>query len=217
MTCAPVSTQSKGTLVRTKPVTSALAAITAALMSLAATPVAAQAAAKPAPRDATYATVLSGRIPCPINPYYPELGCGRMRQGKLTLKPGNSPYATVEIKNIDSNWKRTSVRFVDVAGTRHKEAVVIISANAGGVGWPNYVLVYDGTGKLINIWDSGKATDSDPREGTSFSTARKNSVDVRVEGIQKRGEGACCGTGKNIYRLSKGTNGKPHWKLISRR
>lgn len=113
---------------RLKPVTAVLAAGTAALMPLAASPVSVQAAPTPAPRDATYATALSGRIPCPLNPYYPELGCGRMRQGKLTLKPGNSPYAKVEIKNIESNWKRTSVRFVDVAGSRHKEAVVIISA-----------------------------------------------------------------------------------------
>ena len=202
---------------RTKSITAILAGTSAALLSLATSPVAAQAAPKPAPRDATYATVLSGRIPCPLNSYYPELGCGHMRGGKLTLRPGNSPYTHIQIKDLESTWKRTSVRFVDVAGTSHKEAVVIISANAGGVSWPNYVMVYDGNGALLNVWDSGKATDSDPRESTSFSTTRKNSVDVRVDGIPKGAEPSCCGTGKNIYRLSKGTNGKPHWKLISRR
>lgn len=140
-----------------------------------------------------------------------------MHQGRLTLRPSEWAHARVQIKGIDDGtWKRDSVRFVDVAGDRRKEAVVVISANAGGVGWPNYVLVYDGNGTLLNVWDSGKATKAEPRESTVLSKPVKNTLGVLVYGIQKKGQPACCGTGKNVYRLSKGANRKPSWKLIAR-
>lgn len=194
-----------------------------------ATPVkaAAWAAARPSaatPRNATLATALSGTIRCPLNTYYPELGCGRMRNGKLKLRPGNSPYAHIEIKDIDYGGRRSSVRLMDVAGTRHKEAVVIISANAGGVSWPNYVAVYDGHGKLLTTWDSGAAMQAGrrgevggARETTAFSRTTKASVDLRVTGISTGSQAECCGTGVDVYRLSKGKNGKPAFRLITRR
>lgn len=177
---------------------------------------AANAAKTPAPRDATYASVLSARIPCPLNAYYPHLGCGRMKNGRLKLAPGNSPYAHIEVKDIDTTWKRTSVRFVDVAGSRHKEAVVLISANDGGVSWPNYVIVYDGHGNVLSKLDVGEVS-GDARERTTFSTSRANSVDVRTSNIPRGAQPSCCGTGTDLWRLSKGPKDKPRWQLITRR
>lgn len=177
-----------------------------------------------APRDATLATALSGTIRCPLNRYYPELGCGRMKNGKLRLRPGNSSHAHIEIKDIETRGRRTSVRLIDVAGTKHKEAVVIISANAGGVSWPNYVAVYDGNGRLLTTWDTGdaiavgrKGGASGAREFTSFSRTTRTSVDLRVGNIATGRQAECCGTGTDVYRLSKGKNGKPVFRLITRR
>ncbi|WP_313566797.1 hypothetical protein [Mobilicoccus sp.] len=173
-------------------------------------------------RDATLATALSGYIPCSIGASY-HLGCGRMRNGRLTLNRDAPPHARIEIKDIDGPGRRTSVRLVDVAGDSRKEAVVIISANAGGVGWPNVVTVYDGLGRLLTTWDSGTAVSAGrknaggAREATSFTRTRKNSVDLRVEGIASGNQCAACGTGVDVYRLSKSRNGKPAIRLITRR
>lgn len=168
-------------------------------------------------RDATYATALNGIIPCPFSKDYPEIGCGRMRNGEVKPRKGASPGAHVNIKNIDGNWKKTSVRFVDVAGDRHKEAVVLISSSAGGVAWPNDVLVYDGYGRLLNRWNSAEATRSEPREMTAFLTTRRTSLDVIVRGVQRPGEAIIHGTARYTFRLSKGTTGRPVWKLITKR
>ena len=172
-------------------------------------------------RDATFDSALRGQIPKGL-PY--DLGHGRMVNGKLKVSKDAPPHSHVNIKHIDGAWKRKSVRFVDVAGNSAKEAVVIISASAGGVGWPNYVAVYDKGGKLINWWDSGEATakgrkghTGGARETTSFVTMTRKSVDVRVNNISVEGQGECCGTGRDTFRLSKGANGAPQWKLITRR
>lgn len=181
-------------------------------------PVAAgQLAAKaPRSRDATYATVLAGKIPKPLVPY--GVKDGRLNRGDYARYNHAWPNGRVWIKNLDEGtWKRGSVRFVDVAGDRRKEAVLIISRTLGGVGWPNAVVVYDGNGRVVSAWDSGAATGADAREGTSFGTTRSTSVDFRVVGIQRAGEGACCGSARATYRLSKAKDGKPRWTLINRR
>lgn len=175
------------------------------------------------PRNATLATALSGRIPCSIGSPY-DLGCGRMKNGRLKLNRDVSPHAHIEIKDIDYGGRRSSVRFVDVAGGPQKEAVVLISANAGGVSWPNFVTVYDGNGALLSTWDSAVAIQkgrkggaSGARESASFSRTRSGSVDIRVSGIATGTQCEACGTGTDVYRLSKGKNGKPVFRLITRR
>lgn len=175
------------------------------------------------PRNATLATALSGRIPCSIGSPY-DLGCGRMKNGRLKLNRDVSPYAHIEIKDIDYGGRRSSVRFVDVAGGPQKEAVVLISANAGGVSWPNFVTVYDGNGALLSTWSSAAAIQkgrkggaSGARESTSFSRTRATSVDLRVTNIATGTQCVACGTGVDVYRLSKGKNGKPVFRLITRR
>lgn len=189
------------------------AASAASVSSTAAVP-----AAVSVSRDATYATALNGVIPCAINRGYDELGCGRMVNGRLPGAGRVLPGGHINIKHIETGrlWQHRSVRLIDVAGDRRKEAVVLISASAGGVGWPNQVIVYDGNGKVLNLWDSGAATAADPREGTTFGRSRTTSLDVRVDGVQKPGEGACCGTGSNVYRLYKNSAGRAAWKLVSR-
>lgn len=182
----------------------------------------ARAATAAASRDATIATALSGRIPCSIGAKY-DLGCGRMKNGRLKLNRGTSPHAHIEIKNIARGGRRTSIRLVDVAGDARKEAVVIISANAGSVAWSNTVLVYDGHGRLLSTWSSRDAIQVGRKggawgaqEGTTFGRSRAYSVDLKVEGIATGDDGSW-GNGVDVYRLSKGKNGKPVFRLITRR
>lgn len=176
-----------------------------------------------ASKEATLATALSGRIPCSIGADY-DMGCGHMRGGRLKLAPTAPPHAHIEIKNIDAGPRRADIRLVDVAGDRRKEAVVIISAYAGGVGWPNFVLVYDGNGKLLLNWFSGDGIARGrqggawgAREGTAFGTTRARSVDVHVRGIATGSQCEGCGTHHDVFRLAKGKNGKPVMTLITRR
>lgn len=111
-----------------------------------------------------------------------------------------------------------------MAGTKHKEAVVIISADAGGVSWPNYVAVYDGNGTPLSTWDSGAAIQAGrngyadgARERTSFGRSTRTSVDIRVDNIATGSQPVIGGTGTDVFRLSKGKNGKPVFRLITRR
>lgn len=209
----------------------ALATMAAATMcggvALTAAPLTAQAAPARAtaakPKDATLSTALSGSIPCSIGADF-DLGCGRMRKGKLTLNKNTSPNAHIEIKDIDYGGHKSSVRLIDVAGTKHKEAVVLISANAGGVSWPNFVIVYDGNGKRLATWNAADAISAGrkggawgARETATFSRTRANSVDIRVDGIATGNQCEACGTHTDVYRLTKGKNGKPAFRLISRR
>lgn len=201
----------------------AAALVAAAAMCGGAATVAAPASAQAASRDATYATALSGVIPCSIGAMY-DIGCGRMVNGRLKVNR-NAPHGShINIKGIENGTWRNNVRLIDVAGDSRKEAVVIISASAGGVGWPNTVVVYDGNGKLLSTWDSGiaiqrgrKASADGAREATAFSRTRSTSVDLRVTNIAVGLQCAACGTGTDVYRLTKGKNQKPVFRLITRR
>lgn len=166
-------------------------------------------------KDATYATVLSGRLPASVTP---DGKPGRLRGGDYSGFDPAMPHARVWIAGLDEGtWKRRSVRFIDIAGDRRKEAVVILDHTLGGVGWPNAVVVYDGNGRVLSSWDSGAAVKADARNGTSFGKARATSLDIVVRNIPRTGEPSCCGTGRATFRLSKGASGKPKWTLINRR
>ncbi len=166
-------------------------------------------------KDATYATVLNGRLPANVTTNGKP---GRLRGGSYAGYDPENPVARTWISGLDEGtWKRHSVRFVDVAGDRHKEAVVLLARTLGGVGWPNSIVVYDGNSRVLSGWDSGDALNAESRNGTSFSTMRARSLDVVVRGIDRGNEGGCCGTGRATFRLSKGANGKPKWTLINRR
>lgn len=188
------------------------AAAIAITVGLAATTLGTEAGGAPSddsgatPQRATYQTVLGAYVPSLSKEY--GFRSGRLRGGRLPNVSAAFPTAQVQVKDIDGSWRRDSVRFMDAAGTPGTtEAIAIVSANAGGVAWPNHVFVFDPLGRPALIWNSAVAGEA--REGTSFGAMTRAGLQLKVSNIVQPDEASCCGTADALFLLAKGGGGRP--------
>lgn len=162
--------------------------------------------------DAVYAALLSAPVPAKL---VPNNRAGRLRNGVYADFDPEIPGEKVWLKNgaDDTEWK-SRVSFVDVAGDDRRETVVLLGRTNGGVPWPDGIVVYDQSLRIIWSWDTGNAG-GDPRGNARFRRAGATSVEVEIPGTG-RSAGGANQSGTSTYRLSKGA-ATPNWTLVSRR
>lgn len=98
--------------------------------------------ARPAVADVTLATLTTAEVPANC-----ELPAQRLVNGKTTKgSPGEGGLV------LDQG----RYAFVDLAGLGYKQGLVAYGCNAGGVGWPEHLLLIGDGGRLLASYDLGK-------------------------------------------------------------
>lgn len=172
---------------------------------------AAGAGRAPAGED-EFGDVLSADVPGKL---VPNGRAGRLVDGVYEDFDPEVGGEMVSLRNGDrgSGWTER-VRRVDLAGDSRPETVGLLARTNGGVPWPDGVVVWDGSGRVLWSWETGDAG-GDPRGNSTLTRATGTSVDVVIPGT---GPSAAGGnqSGESTYRLSKAAGG-PTWTLVSRR
>lgn len=125
------------------PTPAARSTVTVPAAAPASTGVAQPSEAAPAGTDVTLATLKTAEVPANC-----QLPAQRLVNGKTTKgSPGTGELM------LD----RGMYAFVDLAGLGYKQALVAYQCNAGGVGWPQRLLLIGDGGKLLANYDLGTA------------------------------------------------------------